>query len=97
MSALLPFLKRANTLGEVRQAREPGVLLLELLQRARRRPPHRLPAADRFAGRDAGLRTNDCAVFNFAVVRDSHLTTYNHARADRARTELSPIRTLWAI
>src|ERR1700723_2865080 len=58
----------ADALGQLRQTREPGVLCLELLERARWSAPDSLTAADCLAGGDAGFRAGNGALFGVAVI-----------------------------
>src|SRR5579862_2061814 len=81
----LPPLQLLHPRRQLRQPRKPRILLLELLQRPRRRPPHHLPPANRLPRRNPRLRPRNRAILQRAVIRNPHLSPNNHVMPQRAR------------
>src|SRR5579872_6133016 len=78
-----PPFEFSDALHQFWQARRVSILLLESIERSRRRPPNHLPRADGLSARDASLSAQHRAIFDPAVVSNSHLPADDHLPANR--------------
>src|SRR6185437_12652686 len=80
----MPLFEASNAVGKFRKTGCPGVLLLEGFQRTRGRTPDGLARAYNLGGWNPGLRAEDRAVLNFAMVPDANLAAGDHPPAQGA-------------
>src|ERR1700682_1286390 len=75
-----------DTFCQLRQARRPGELLLEFLERPRGSPPNDLSATNRFPRQNAGLRTNHRTIFDQAMIAQPRLAPKGHILPNHRRS-----------
>src|SRR6185437_1421991 len=90
--SLLRFLELAHTLSQLRQTRKQRILLLELRQRPRRRPPDNFFRADRLAIQHSRLPAYDGLVLNTAVIPKSRLPANQHVVTNVAASRNPSLR-----
>src|SRR5262249_24525223 len=92
-SAVKFVLKSLDARSELRKPGKPWVRFLEFANLERWRSPDRLPATNRLAGRDSGLRTCNGPILKHAMVGDSDLPVDDDVTTDDTGAGNSRLRS----